>query len=282
MPRIPFWRTIGAAFGFVFGNPARLVRIIWIWPALSAAYFALDLMIPISHSPAMVLLASVITIVVGIAVLIAVSVALFRAVLLGDTSWTATLHFGRRHWRLLGTGTLIVLAMAIPTLLLQNLLLNLAAGLIMSGQGSLTLLTAGNAVVTLLMLALWSVCCRLMLALPAAALDERDDLLATAWERSRGNTWRLFLASLACWLPFYLLGSVIDRIASSYGITGHSTTLASGLTVTIETRDIAADVLFVGNLLLPMLLASVMIVFYAFAFRRLAGGDGAVSIGAEH
>ena len=50
---------------------------------------------------------------------------------------------------------------------------------------------------------------RLMLVLPAVAADETGDRLTRAWERSRGNAWRLYLGSILCTLPFAASSAIV-------------------------------------------------------------------------
>ena len=53
---------------------------------------------------------------------------------------------------------------------------------------------------------------RVCFLLPAIAVDEQYKKIRTAWEATRGNTWRIWFALVVCTLPFQILYKIIARI----------------------------------------------------------------------
>jgi hypothetical protein len=60
---------------------------------------------------------------------------------------------------------------------------------------------------TVLSIGGWFISGRLLMVLPARALEREDVTFGTAWKRTRKNTWRLFWGYLLCLLPVMILGS---------------------------------------------------------------------------
>jgi hypothetical protein len=56
---------------------------------------------------------------------------------------------------------------------------------------------------------------RLGLVLPARAIGDLGLTFREAWDRTRGNTWRLFWGTVACMLPPMILLEVVSLIVFS-------------------------------------------------------------------
>src|SRR5690242_8619444 len=154
MQKIAFWRSIGAAYAFVFTQPVRLLRTGGIWLAIFALY-ALWLALPGTTARPTSLADALRHGAIGIAVLLfylfgltSFAVAWHRAVLLDeDRPWLSALRFRRREWRFLGNGLLVALALGVPFFFVGWIvaLLNVAfVGKAHAGFGTLVLILFGE------------------------------------------------------------------------------------------------------------------------------------------
>jgi hypothetical protein len=204
---------------------------------------------------------SFIVFVLLIASFVSGSVAIHRSIILNESSWLAALRFRRREWRFLGIGTLIALAVIVPLFVFLAIVLfsvlPMAAPLI---KDPAALDAAYVAAYVGAVLILWGLAARLMLALPAVAIDEEGRQLGRAWTRSRGNGLRLWLGSLACWFPFVSLLFV----GGAYAIWE----AAQVLVVPVGWLFGLFSLLwFLANIFS----AVTLVAFYSFAFSVLAG-----------
>ena len=106
MVKLAFWDTVNGAYRFVAGHPSMVLRTGWLYLVLNAIDVALRR--GNSLTPSLRAVAFAVAILL-IGASIAWHVALLRAILLNEHSWTAALQFRRRHWRLLGVGLLLFL-----------------------------------------------------------------------------------------------------------------------------------------------------------------------------
>jgi hypothetical protein len=103
---------------------------------------------------------------------------------------------------------------------------------------------------------------RIVLGLPAIAVDEPRGVLRRGWDRSRGNLWRLFFASLLCLLPMEMIGGAVNSVAPLIlRHPGIGWTVAGGAALAIGTV-VFYFLLFLG--------AAVWVAFLSNAYRQLA------------
>jgi hypothetical protein len=198
MQKIRFWSTVGATYGFLFGNLRRFAILSCGW----LAGFALTELIFVRVAGIFPILSSVIGI-LGVIVFeflgnVAFAVAWHRAILL-DEPPQPTLRFGRREWRFFGYSMLITLIVGGIDLAITLALGGATAGLVkMIGKVG-GVFGVVPAVAWFVVLGFGA---RLMLALPAVAVDEPQRLIKLSWERGRGNGARIFWGIFISVVPF--------------------------------------------------------------------------------
>ncbi|HUN48559.1 MAG TPA: hypothetical protein VMU85_18665 [Stellaceae bacterium] len=209
MGKIEVWGTLGAAYGFAFGNLGRFLRLSGAWLAGSIGFNVLFVL----HLPLAVRLLGAL----GMALfllggLIAFPLAWHRLILLGEERGIfAALRFGRRQCRFL------------TYMILTSLIVGLSAYLALIVAGSIAaavrprLGTAAIIIPAVAILAMWCLASRVTLALPAIAVDEAGAVLRHAWRRGRGNGTRLVLGWVLCSLPFIVASDVLHALQVRLG-----------------------------------------------------------------
>jgi hypothetical protein len=134
-----------------------------------------------------------------------------RVVLLGESTafGAVTLTFGQREFRGLGYLAVIALLAGVPMALLALLASAetwWAPAFTLMARGPLDLagllsLALGLVVLMTALAAGLVASARLLIALPAVALDEPGRQFALVWQHSHDSTWPLFYGWLACILP---------------------------------------------------------------------------------
>jgi hypothetical protein len=286
MQKIAFWRSIGDAYAFVFGQPLRLLRIGGVWLAIFFLYslwYVLPGAVarPTGLADALrdsgIELAALLFYLFG---LISFAVAWHRAVLLNeDRTWLAALRFRRREWRFLGNGLIILLLIGllvgVPLSVASWVFsIVLSAGLSQAHVGpglGLVMAIAAGAILPGIGSAVW---CRLALVFPAVAADAPGEPIAETWQQSRGNWLRLYFASLLCGLPVWALGWVVDRVSAG-PLTRYSWTFAGdGKFIATYGGELQSAL----GLLVYFLEAAVLIAFYSIAYRQLPAPGAASSM----
>ena len=267
--KIAFWRTVRGAYRFVFTSPGLLIRL--IWPASGF----LVILIPLYFFRASPLLA-VPFLALGYLFLIAVAtmagLAFNRAVLLNERKWLAV-RFHWPHWRFLGVSFVIVLVMSLPSHILGAIISGFLPESARIGLSPLMVIVIGWSVVVFTKLVLWSAVGRLMLALPAIALGEGSGIFARAWQRSKGNAWRLLLGWAVCWMPLQLLPEIVSR--TYYLIKQPAKTIVfddSSLYGTLLSST--------ANSGMDLLSTCLAMAFYAYSYAQLAHSDLAQALAA--
>lgn len=264
--KIDVWRTVGAAYAFIFARPLRLLRLGGWWLALVALWQLWRLLPPPlqppvidENAPLSIMAAGFIASLFFAAGFLSFCVALHRAVLSGESrSWFAALRFGRREWRFLGYILLIATLMAVPVFVVDPGLASIIAEL--QGDAGVTVVLRVSFVIGYLeFLLVWIYGARLMLVFPAVAADETGGRLARAWQRGRGNTLRVYFGSALCVFPF----AASERIA---------------LWILDLNRD--GDVYGAISLATFILRIAVLVAFYAYCYRQLASAAPAADLAA--
>lgn len=266
MRKIAFWQTMGDAYGFLFDNLQRFFNLAALWLlgllVLGAAALGFFLI-----SPALGAAIGLAALIFYVAAGVAFSVAWHRAILRGEPSISpAGLHFGRREWRFLGYGLLITLIIGVA--------LAAAAG-VLSVFAVAMMAAAGPAGVIFFVLPVlaaiagWALCSRLMLALPAVAVDEETDLLSTAWARGRGNGVRLFFGPLLCALPLFIAEAVFRAIVHvAFGLQYWASAPHHKLAL-LAAAPLAQGLLTALTIIVYFLQLALTVGFLSFAYRQL-------------
>jgi hypothetical protein len=176
-------------------------------------------------------------------------------ILLGEElPFGANFRFGRREWRFLFYGLGCALIVALPAMVIATAA-SVAVGVVAKAAG----IESGWFLVAPVMIAVglfvYPVVARLMLVLPAIAVDEGPPYLARAWARTRGNALRLFFGMIICALPLSLLTSLVDMAAGKIAPDNTAVTL------------VIQAILLIAN----FLAVAVYVGFLSFAYDQLGG-----------
>jgi hypothetical protein len=224
-PKLPLWRTIGLSYSTYFHHFTDALRTSWIWfvavglltglaslqqwswiaavlergapsRTLPAQPFETALLFDLAY--ALLLFAGV-----------SIAVAWHRLMIQGERPGLSASNIATGNlWRYIGIALVFMLITILPLLLIAVPVLYLipssqAAGTAPpSGFGALILAT-----VLLSMFAAAAVL-RLSLLLPARAVGNISLTFKQAWNRTRGNTWRMIWGIFFCTVPPLLLAQV--------------------------------------------------------------------------
>ena len=186
-------------------QPGAFLRIAGPWMAAFVALLAVGaVVVTLVPTPATEAALGITSILLVAAGYNGFAVAWHRRRLLGEARpFGENLRFGRAELRYSAYGTLCFLVPALPAAAL-GLLLMAALPPVFAAAA------LAGAVVAIVF---YGAASRLMLALPSIAVDEGAPYMARAWQRTRGNTLRLFFGMLACALPLLLVAAAIDALA---------------------------------------------------------------------
>lgn len=258
MRKIAFWRTVGDAFRFLFGNPTRFFILSGGWLVAIVVTFVVTLLL---FSVSTVL--AYFVLIIGAVLfyfggVLAFAVAWHRAILCGEAP-RMSLRYGPREWRFMGYSLLIGLVFLGTAIAGGIVFGGLAVGLAASGRagGIVAILSPIVAIVA------WGVCARLSLALPAAAVDEPGGQLKTAWRRGKGNAIRLFFGPIVCAIPVIIVQTVLQFLMGPPFWQAGMAHSMTALPLTVSLLDV----------ILYYVQAAVTVGFLSFSYRQLTGGD---------
>jgi hypothetical protein len=219
--KLPLWQTIRLSYATYAEHFGDGLRIAAIWLPLVAILAAIGgfmqavLLAELTAGPRQqaIALQPIHLLMLGYALnllltaaAISSAVAWHRLLLLDEQPAASNArNIGSRcFWRYVGVGLLIVLIAAVPVagVLVPMALLNVLPAAGSAPPAELAIIALAYAVGMALML-------RLSLLLPARATGNFTLSLKDAWQRTRGNLWRLFLGIAACALPPFLLVKLI-------------------------------------------------------------------------
>lgn len=242
--KLPFWGTLGAAYGAFFSNLGTILGLAGRWlivlipmyaaytwflyPQLFALYEAVHTGAPPPTDTSM----TIIGVVFWLAILIplsAIAVGWHRYLLRHEAPVQSS-GFGFDHvTKSYAIAALIIGVIGhVPTVLQQ-----LTAG------GTSDLYKALQVIAIIGVYVALAITARLSIALPAIAVEGPGAKLSEAWAATRGNTIRLFFGLMLSVLPmiassflsFFLLGVIPDRMV--YSIAASLTGIVSLLLLTI-------------------------------------------------
>jgi len=212
--KLPFWRTLGEAYGVWFKNLPELIGIAWIWMLVMAPIIGLFMwwqapaLIELMQyaragmpdpNPGMTIVAQAINSVIVLPILSSIAVAWHRLLLRDE-------HVGGAYLRIdsivIGYAVLfllIALLFSVPQYLSQ-----IYVAMTQPPGGAIEISPAALGVQfigSILTIVALFFSCRLFMVLPAKAL-ERDISFGTSWATTRKNSWRLFWGYMLGLLPF--------------------------------------------------------------------------------
>jgi hypothetical protein len=212
-PKLPFWRTIGEAYGVWFKNLPDLIRITWLWILVMApivglfmwwqAPVTMELMQnaragKLDPNPALSALMQVINLVIILPILSSIAVAWHRLLLRNEHASGTYLRLDSVVVGYAVLFFLITLLFTLPNYLNQiYMAVTLPPGATELSPGAMGL----QIVTSILALLAMFFGCRLFMVLPAKAVG-RDISFGTAWTATRKNSWRLFGGYMLSLVPF--------------------------------------------------------------------------------
>jgi hypothetical protein len=261
MTKIAFWRTVGDAYRFLFGDLARFFVLSGAW--------LIVIVVTAIVADALFLVSSVLAylaLIIGAVVfyfggIFAFAVDWHRAILRGGTPQMA-LHFGRREWRFFGYSALI-------GLIFMGILV--AGGIAYFALANGRTGARGIAAVLLpaVLVVAWGILARLSLALPAVAVDEPGGQLRAAWRRAKGNTIRLFFGPFVCAIPGIILQAAMQAVL------GPPVWQAAALRTTQHARPTEGQLIVsLCYVVLYFVQTALAIGFLSFSYRQVTGGSG--------
>jgi hypothetical protein len=219
--KLPLWQTIRLSYATYFEHFGDGLRIAALWlppvailaaiggwlQAVLLAEFTQNLrpQIDVSQPAHLLMLGYALNLLLSAAA-VSNAVAWHRLLLLKEQPKASSgRNIGTRFfWRYVGSALLIALIAAIP---LAVVLVPMAGLDLLPAAGSAP--PAEIVVVALAYVVSIGLLLRFSLLLPARATGNVTFSLKGAWQRTRGNLWRLFLGILACTLPPFLLVKII-------------------------------------------------------------------------
>jgi hypothetical protein len=204
-PKLPLWDTICLSYSTYFHNFQDVLRITWLWLVVTALLmgtvnwqlfsWAAEVMTslkpgtPLPSQPVeTMLLGNASTLVLLVAGL-SIAVAWHRRIILGEHPGFSGSNVATKNlWRYVGVGLAIFLIVLLPLLIIGVPMFFLLASITAEsapGSTMLMLLPFSFALVG------FAVALRLTLLLPARAVGDLGLTFKEAWNRTRGNTWRI-------------------------------------------------------------------------------------------
>jgi len=228
-PKLPLWRAIGLSYSIYFRHFIDALRTSWVWLVVVGAltgfaswqqfsWFASVVastprgMPPKAFTPPpepieAVLLMNLSQLLVLFAG-VSIAVAWHRLIILGEhPGFSASNVTSRNLWRYIGVGLVIVLIMALPLVLIFAPMIYFIPK--PGGTPPPTWFFALIPVFMLLYGVAMALMLRLSLLLPARAIGDLDLTFKQTWNRSRGNTWRMFWGIGACTFPPLVLAQIV-------------------------------------------------------------------------
>lgn len=245
-PKLPLWRTISLSYSTYFQYFIDALRASWLWLIVVAAITGIlswsqwswmsTVMAATKpgspppfpehtpHPPGITALVGLEDIVLTLAG-VSIAVAWHRLLILGEHPGFSGSNVATKSlWRYIGIGLAIALIVVLPiiAIIFPTFYFVVSAQHPMPGppRAALTLLIL---VLFVIYLVATAVMLRLTLLLPARAAGNVSLTFRQTWNRTRGNTWRLFWGILATTLPPLVLPIFLMRIgAPNVAVNGGS------------------------------------------------------------
>jgi len=229
--KLPLWDTISLSYSTYFRYFPDVLRISWLWLAVAAPLTGIanwgrfSLMagliadmkrgIPLPTSAQLASGTVEMTVLGSAAGLlslfagVSIAVAWHRHIILGeDPGFSGSNVATKDLWRYVGVGLAICLIVMLPLLVVVGtrfLLFTPVAGGGPPGFGALILIP----VIFFVFLLAFAVMLRLSPLLPARAVGDLGLTFKETWQRTRGNTWRIFWGIAACTILPILAAQIV-------------------------------------------------------------------------
>jgi hypothetical protein len=253
-PKLPFWDAVGLAYSSYFGNFVAVLRASWLWLVVVAGLTAFagwqqwswmasamanlgpglpPPELPKSSEMAVLLgLANILILLGGVSI----AVAWHRLMILDEQPGLSGSNVVTKNlWRYIVMAIALFLTLFLPmiAIMLPTFYFLLPA------SGGRTSLPPGFLVPFLFFVAYLvgiAIMLRLTLLLPARAIGNTDLTFRETWNRTRGNTWRLFWGMVVTTIPPVLIAEIGFLLI--FGVPGPAN-FASGDFVTRMTTSSA-------------------------------------------
>jgi hypothetical protein len=232
--RLPVLAIVREAYSFTFAHLGAIIALIWlpmalvtvlgffaeqrIFAALQAAYAAHG---TAAAGPVLLLFPGYI--IVAMLLYAAMMVAVAGLALGTRQPGRIPFHFGLAEWRLFRAWFGLTLFLLVPLLLFMLG----ASALVPADPSAMTAVQASRLSLLVLLLAgaMIFVSLRLTFLLPGLAAGEGAErgLLTRAWTLSGGNFWRIFAVVVACVVPVYLCGGMLEAVVEMMLAPGRPT-----------------------------------------------------------
>jgi hypothetical protein len=227
--KLPLWRAIRLSYSTYFHHFIDALRTSWVWLVVVGALTGFaswqqfswmatllaraprgmppkTLTVPPEPIEAVLLmnLDHVLVLFAGVSI----AVTWHRLIILGERpGFSASNVASRNVWRYIGVGLALILVMALPVALIVAPMIYFIPK--PGGTPPPTWFFALIPVFMLLYCVAMAMMLRLSLLLPARAIGDLDLTFKQTWNRSRGNTWRMFWGIVACTMPALLLAQIV-------------------------------------------------------------------------
>ena len=224
-PKLPFWGAVGLSYSTYFGHFTDALRTSWLWMIVTAAFTAFagwqqwswmaaamanlkpGLPPPMPQPTGMAVLwnlASVLLLFAGVSI----AVAWHRLMILNEQPGFSGGNVATRNlWRYIVVAIVLFAIMFSPMAAIMlpafYFLAPASAGPPPPGFVPIILLTFAAYAVGI------AVAFRLALLLPARAIGNTGLTFKQAWNRSRGNVWRLFWGIVVTTMPPMLIAQIV-------------------------------------------------------------------------
>ena len=292
--KLPLWDTICLSYSTFFRNCRDVLLICWLWLIVLAPLMTLENAMqwsliaktiadlkqtslpPRFVSVSMPIDLRILIYGVGLLYMLAgvsIAVAWHRRIILGEQPRLSGSNIGAgSFWRYAGVGIAILL-LAFAPMVLGFLVLGLFLFPFISHATPAALHLGTVAPIALIMLVLYlagiAVMLRLCLLLPARAVGDLGVTFTQAWNRTRGNTWRIFCGILACTLPPML---IIEIVAWAFVRFPHPQNFATG-SLPVSVLIISAIFTVCYLLTLPIWIGFLSLSYLHFFERRPGSGS---------
>lgn len=215
--KIPFWRTVGSAYGVLFKNIGEFLRLTWLLMIINYGInFGIGYYATFSQQLSLLYLPYIVQIVT----LSIFAVAWHRMVLLDEThsgSW-AYVAFGKRDLLFILTSIGFTVAIYGAAFVIGSAIAENTGG--EAGAKALWVFFS--------LVLLGIIAGRLAIIYPKIATDKEFNL-SSCWQASKGNALRLYFGNFLVMFPFVLIGNIFSKAAAS--LVSNPENLSTGIAV---------------------------------------------------